>query len=667
MSTNPPEPKRVLRAIRAQMAKVAFSGFDRINARAALVMSRHGIIRQYEVAMPSHAALSVAQAVITATSPDPLAGPLIAVTDEASRHRTIDYSVFWLLNSKVEVRRLAWEFFSCLSSKHQVSVGPRLQNALAEFATPLRSSDIEQWAPAALDIFDAVQSDWHLNLAGLKQSLSWSFLDGANDFLPLVLRPSISTALDALNSTRMGKGGINGVRDLLQEVIHQSPSLSDVFKSYMSAVGHLPLTGQLSLRSVLERFGEIHPGQSPWHTLWENARSQERTFELYHLCIAFLWHPEWVPTGCEPELISCLSRIIAISGENGLEADDDSWSLRELLGTQYLRLLECHAPEFVDDTLASVAWLMASRVADCLELASESLNVINDIAKPEAVASEHLWRVTRPPGSQTPLRRATLLTPSIWALSAVAELASYYQTPGTRLDSFMVPGFEKVLARAVISLFPMTQETGASPIYGFQCLTSSLLDDWTVQDDTIDAIPELNALMKEIVKPDTLLGRLREFSSNTESEQVMACQAVQMLSPLRSDIRDLVWNIVQDRAWRSSFFENAPSTCVEMVGDTLIELQSIDSAKWLPAIPHFFASVIEECDLDDERKALLTAMTAVASISGGTTSALSRLKMSRDIPLQSHLLAWREKVGRMMNVPSPVSISRLRRCLPAFE
>lgn len=57
---------------------------------------------------------------------------------------------------------------------------------------------------AALNLFDAVQADWHIALAGLKQSLDWSFVDGANELLPLILRPSVWSALDAAEAMAVG-------------------------------------------------------------------------------------------------------------------------------------------------------------------------------------------------------------------------------------------------------------------------------------------------------------------------------------------------------------------------------------------------------------------------------------------------------------------------------
>lgn len=235
-------------------------------------------------------------------------------------------------------------------------------------------------------------------------------------------------------------------------------------------------------------------------------------FAQYHLCIAFLWHPEWCPENGITELTIGSNRILAISGDEGLNNSDPEWTLRELLSGHYLRMLECNAPEFVDDTLASLALFMASRVAPCLEQASEGkLSAVDDIARPETIASEHLWRVVRPPGSQTPLRRAALLTPSLWALSAASEIASRKQSVLMPDASFELVGYDRVITRSVLSLFPFTIRTEDRPIYAFQRLNGRSLSNWSkdAHSEATKAVPSLLDFIGELVRPEKLRDRLR--------------------------------------------------------------------------------------------------------------------------------------------------------------
>jgi hypothetical protein len=218
-------------AFKAQMMRNAMHDRTELDVRTVAILQKNGLLSK---ALPLPLPADTADILGNPDHPrriDAPAGPFLFV-DEGDTRQAVMRLPDYLLSHETDVRRAALKYFELLTASSPQVLTPKSRTAIERLSEDLYSTEPERWRPAAIGAVDHLSDDFLFNLAGVRQSLVVRYDAGVDQYLPLVLQPSVSS-LDSINfrfpapSTQREE-----LRVFIEEIVSTSETLSNAIDRY---------------------------------------------------------------------------------------------------------------------------------------------------------------------------------------------------------------------------------------------------------------------------------------------------------------------------------------------------------------------------------------------------------------------------------------------------
>src|SRR5207244_5670926 len=180
------------RRVQQVLAMTALSHVRRFNPRSFYALQRLGVLRDPppELSADQLAAFTD-PAHPTRISASP--GPFVFLHEPTRPGEGQAFSVLvFLLDANRAVRDAAVRFFLGAPQEADSWLSPRSHAALAEYGQAVRSEEEARWLPASRRLYEILEEDFLLNLAGFRQARQARLVKEQNEFWRKILRPGLS-------------------------------------------------------------------------------------------------------------------------------------------------------------------------------------------------------------------------------------------------------------------------------------------------------------------------------------------------------------------------------------------------------------------------------------------------------------------------------------------
>jgi hypothetical protein len=655
-------------AMKARMAQHALHHPEGFDLRTAIVLSENKLL-------PETLDTFAPEAEILAAIRDPgdanriaaPPGPLVAVKDPAGgTNASVVTAAEFLLSEVLEARRASVRHLESLAAAWPPILTDRSRATLEKSKDALLSADT--WRPAAVAVLDALDDDFLYNLAGLHQCVAIDYREGATNYAPLVLRPSL-TSINAIpfpvGTPTQEREGLIGWTD---ETVRSAASVAALCDSYYTKLGHVPLTGDLSLGAVFRKWASVRSENSlTWAAVWAWADAAGGPLPRYHACQVFVDNPSAVP---ENEKANFWKEILDVAilpdrgGEWGKWARP--WLLRCELLRHYTAHLECLAPGEDGERIACAAMWVTERVASALSVPSVDIaRLLDQTIVPTGDQARGVWQITRPPERPCSLRYAALFSTSLWSLSLLGELGGRIreyesQTDDARADERV----KETLMIWLMQSFPPLP-VAEPPIYAFDRTVVAAADAWVQpsgdgEENLVGAIRSLAECQRVFADPERLESEIRGLPRGNEASQYVLAQAMRSMAYTSRLPVELMRECLWSDEWRLGILQSMSPASLTTFWDGIIELQLQQGGEWLSQLPHLWVRMCEGLDEEDEKYGELVDLVILGSVNCGAASALKRLLASPNRTIMEKTAVWRQRFEVAIQTATPWSQAKVR-------
>ena len=673
LSTQPAtgDDPEALREVHGLLADTALSPVRTVGPRVYFALARLGVMADTPGTPPPDELVAVLDPVHERRIPNP-PGPvvLLRVLGKERTGEAVNVTDY-LLHPARTVRETAVTYLGRAPEGSTSWLSPRSRAVLAETAGSIRSEVQAEWLPAARRLFDVLDEDFLLNLAGFRQCWAANLREEQAAYWRRVIRPGIHLAASVppawfeIPST-----------DVAADCVVGASSLAEALDRHFVRCGHLPLTPPASAGSVVRRWADTSGARSGvWEAVWRWADAGLSPFRAYHACQVFIECPDLIPDGQSAVL---WERVCSIhtptqgveDGETPAPPDltEVGWELRRELARHYLGQLELHTSEQPGDRLAALAWWAAERVAGELTESLQSAgidtaaglqNAIERAVSREAELTDIAWDALRPAGSPSTFAFGTMEACGLWTAALLAA-------PGPGIQ--LTPDHEHWVAINLLAMclggFPPPGVSPGSAGLAFNGVFDEAAAEWARRigtDENHRFLLEVLDLRRELATRESLLRHLRTTPEAEPHRQAVVCNAFLSLAALGGVSEGEVWNLLTDNEWvRGAVTRLEPGPLQGFVYG-LIEVQRRAGGRWHWALPHLLGSLAEELDLPPERRRLLALATVRSATIGGGVNPIRRLLFgSRQEQLGTLLAEWRDQFVVVRTLSSPLVTGYLR-------
>ncbi|QDU94485.1 hypothetical protein [Lignipirellula cremea] len=642
-----------LRVLQTRMLRHAIDHMpEQIDRRTALIFTKNELLNApLDFSFPE-ACLEAVERPESPVRCQSTRGPLLVLSLEKTTRTSIDLVTF-LLSPDVRFRQGALRELDRQMKLYDPFISPSTRNK-AETLRPAITQQEASGLSAAVELSDALKGDYFYNLAGCGQSARLELEDQLREFLRKVLIPTeamVHFLLDLPIWSPLRQRAELTAR-LSQAAVGQS--LSEFLDKYFRYFGHLPLGGEFSAANAFTTWLEQHP----WHVsypakVWSWARKNGSPLATYHACQLLLGHQARL-SGSEKRVL--VRQVAAMQSNHGFV----SWQQRCTLAAHYCRHLELVAPGADGERVAAMSWWLSERLA-CLGdgFSKRAMVVYESEIKTASASSHELWRTCRPPVSGSSLRYATLYLPSIWASSALCELAN------SKLDSLLgqMSKERELIAQSLAP--PVARLDGLEPsasgkAYAFEYPLGEF-HAAVVQMASRRKTRKTRTNRSNNSMPDrSIEDQVRWLHTAGDKEAVVL--ALRAASYSGNVAPTPIWEAFSDPNWRRAVLVQGSPRAVELMTEAALELVARDEDHdWRSYLPHFLAIAADDESNSPEGRKILFDMIVLVSISVDSVSAIERLL--RGVGRNRHeevAKEWREKIERLTpHAPSWVA-SRMR-------
>jgi hypothetical protein len=323
------------------------------------------------------------------------------------------------------------------------------------------------------------------------------------------------------------------------------------------------------------------------------------------------------------------------------------WHQRCALAAHYCRHLELLAPCADGERVAAMSWWLSESLACLGDGLSKRSRVVYESELKAAIAFSHdVWRTCRPPVSASTLRYATLHLPSMWANSALCELAE------AKLDGLLgqMPEERKTISQALSQ--PVARLDGLEPpasgkAYAFEHPLGAFHAAITQMANRRKNRSKKKQRSNDSVFEQSIVDRVQSLKTGGDCEAV----AVALRAASYSDnlATNPIWDSFSNPQWRSAVLAQGSALAVELMTEAVLEIAARDhDHDWRCHLPHFLAIASGDESNSPESRKMLFDMTVIVSISVDSVSAIERLLTGLDRNFYANATKkWRETIERI--------------------
>lgn len=509
---------------------------------------------------------------------------------------------------------------------------PWTREIIQREATGVTSEDGKVWRRAAVNVVDAIDDDWLLNVAGMHQikhldlqelwreyfqAVFWPSVDAVNRCSPSMLCPglhhaSMREAAEAFRRTRVPE----------QEHLHR----------YINTIGHIPLELDCSLSSTLIDNTQSDSRAMKLTNVIEVAKQSKEPIVRYHACEAALSMADTLTSAQFDHVSAWFWEAVLQSADDTKPSEVQArWSLMRQIAQYFVHHLEITLPSDHGELISSMAWWMTIRVMEVLDgPAEEMLLLMQQLEEHFGGATAHIWDVLGTAMSESPLRSLTLHGVSPWSLSLISSVRSSEDMNRLMAGAGIGTAEERISAMITISLQIADLRLDQSHFRFTDDARRTL--NWVVagiEEEYKRAT--LNVLAEGI--DWTNADSLRESLDGLDQKELWVrrwmCHSVRQRLSTIPVIGDEVWNFVSAENWKTHVWPKLDALAVRALGYGLTDDAVRRNPEWLPHLPHLLADVAEQRAASDTDRQVCFGVLVRACCALNTPSAISRLLRGR--------------------------------------
>lgn len=595
-------------------------------------------------------------------------GPLVVVIEDDKRG-VIEVSEHFL-SDNVNIRQAALRHFLAAESNEGCWVSPFVLDLLKRSTDALSREDEPAWTGAGLALRDAIDRDFRVNCAGVRQAAQVHFEESYRDYLRNVIRPRAH----CFEHDRPPVWNPAEEAEQIRAKFVEWSSLDDLgiaLNRYLEFCGYLPLAGELSAGALIAAWEHLHSGHDIWHAVWAWAESCPSALAQYHAAHAFLEHPHWIRRDEVERLLNVARAVIGSSESESICTQAPLWRLRAHLLQHYQVHLEASAPGLNSEVVAAAACWMTETVARLFHADPDHVKKGCEFLLTEVLPlSWRRWLMARSRMIASPLRVANLYAPFIWGdallSTGVRRFADFPECEArdeyrafliSRLTSAICVGSLRVVGRSTLA-------------YAFELPVSpsdlGLPDTLTDNQDT-EAARQVLAARRAIEAGAGLKDLLSELRELPDGLSSFLCASLRCWPVDRSHADSAVRDLLNDNEWRRAVFNRLPLETLNRLISFLTDWQLQQDEEWLVRLPQLFAFECENAQ-DPERRDLLLSATTISALAADVASPVVRLLVGpKRTDLQSRFDAWRQSAREIVLGSEPWLAARARGFLGTIE
>ena len=568
-----------------------------------------------------------------------------------------------VLNPDATVRNLVLDEISRKLSTTADLCSQQARQNISEMESKARSDRPDDYLRACVSIHDALRSDILYNVALLKQVCSIGDHESALEYINRLLRITPQN-LSCFEEQLFIRCFANRPElDELIDSISRSPSLCETLSRYYDVCGFLPLTDGDSCGAVVEKWQTKQQDQIlHWKELCDWARSNGSPLAMYQVCQVAVHLQDLITDETSVEIDKEINSIIQGGGKEELS---DTWTLRHLLARYYCQYFACEFASGNSERMAICAWWLADRVASALERGSETCRE-HCLAHIEELlhANEELWLLIQPASEPSLLFSATMQRRRLWAESLTAESVSKLADSGTtKCDVQTVQTMARVaLGAAVFSLVGAGKQGYVK--YAFEIDVLPFIKTFASclgETQSGRNLHKIVSLAEKARTKEEIVTSVRELPGLEPDLATPVLFALQRSAFAGGDLFDIVWECINDEAWRQKLINAENTEAFSRFCEVAIRMQSTSRREdWRIRLPHLFATDALKNLATEDRVSMLVGYSVVSCIAGQCTSAISRLFASQNETVISTLEQWHKRLDQIIRFARPLAAARLR-------
>lgn len=588
-------------------------------------------------------------------------GPLLFFNEDGKP--TVEKIVNLISANQVPFRKIAYNHFIKMQPGHEI--GFSTVDKLKKIEEELISDD---WIQSAITFCDIVNADWLCNLMGLQQSFEIGDEKAIQEYATDVFRPSIASAESiGIGVLQPSYAKDSYIQDLSQ-IYEKSSNLYDLLDKYYYKYGHIPLCYEYSLYSMLDTFFAKHSynNQQKWDNLWQWADSKKSPLSRYHVCHYFVHNSKNVPAEKLQILYDELFNIVYTPKEEGNELQwTSAWRLRCEIAKHFGQFLESRLPGANTERIYSQAWWMAEKIASVFGNCTEDIAAFRKYTiSSEGYLSNMIWQTARPRIQSSSLRYATLITGSLWAVSAISQIDNNFLEYVCKTELPNKGLFVQSIIGAMSDFFPLKQVERANAIYAYDvtCIKTAehLSNNYPDTEITLK-FSVFVLIAKQLSDTKIFMEQIKSISEYQQGKQLITAVAMRVMA--HTDLienEDEFWRNICNEEWLEKVFLAENETVVNSVITSLIEIMLQKQDKWAWQLPHLFSIICKKHINDEKTKKLAFACVVISSICSDTYSALQRTLLNNKADIYELQNAWSKRLLEIYHIAPDYTKSRLR-------
>lgn len=632
---NPKEMRDAMRYLQIQIRNTAFAHFDRIGLRSLRSLQNLNLIDEKTPKIGQNVDLEVLRDLEHERRQGYSIGPLLLYeTDESQKKRMLVELPMLIFSDEEKIRSEALLSLMKMGAKDSFAYTPRTANILENSRNSLSAQDSEDWIPAAIAIYDAVDNDVLIAFNGVHQCLESDPVleDSLNSYTPKILYPSV----DSLDSISLAIGqperDHKTLKALLATAVADAKSLVELCRLYYTNFGFLPLAPSFSLASAVKEWVSLRDAIDVWKEVWDWAENETTPTALYHACGVFILHPDFIPEDKLPEFWNKLLRVISRSKTKDENLScRERWLLRRDLARHYTFHLEARLPDNDGASIACFAWWFSEKVAALFPDDDGSAQFYRENwVKPASELSSHTWLVANSHVGTSFLRQTTFTVQSPWVLSLLALLGdNILKLAPLEQSEDVISDFQDALVSNALSSMPYTVNSKNNATFALECSLEKTLKEWKglCSGENREVSELVISMNRSFGSNQELCDALQNINSSKLPDQVAILSALRRKAYLDTVIAEDLWDLVSCPKWRNKTFSSLKHELQDILIDALSQVMIATRDKWSHYLPHYMAEICEH-ESDQKRRREFFLYVLHLCLASGTVSAAKRLLQS---------------------------------------
>jgi len=572
---------------------VALSEARELDALDAVMLESCGVVKRHRMKDRNDVVKRMREAL--RKPPGASLGPLFFYSDGEGELAGVALRDL-MLDNRVAIRRIAVSYVEqLLKSPESMTAAGAL--AFRKHKAKVLSMRATEWRRPAVETVTALDDDWLLNLAGVRQTLGTSLNEQFGEYLDAVLRPSV-VALNGCSPAVLTPGvHADAIRAKLKELGGSSDGLAERVRSFVGDLSHLPLRGTQSLRAILKPapstadVDEVQAALKAESPIGSPMRS-------FYLCQVALSLDSDVEGRRHDVAKGFWDAVLPSSRTANPTVGQQGWQLASQLATFYIQHIETTVPAGHGEAVAAAAWWMTARVVGVLEnRLSNTINFMSQVDQVYADPAAGVWDLVAPPMTPSALRYLTIHGPSPWALTLLEAVKSPEQcrwllaAPGAgTLDERV-----GILAAAAATLAPVAlidPQEMFSFVTGVRRVVGWLASEEADESRKVALTGWAQAF--DWAATGSLKEALADIETRDAVVQQWTCASIHQRISVDEGRADELWTLVSSSQWKDHVWHKLDPLCMQAIAYALLESAVAQRPDWWPLVGHLFVDFAEE-------------------------------------------------------------------------